>query len=53
MGTKGEKREAIKRNQSKMIVRGRSLLTILRIKAVKAEKANEKLKQLKTHKKGK
>lgn len=37
--TKSEKRERIRKNQVKMIVRGRSIKTIMRIKIAKAEEA--------------
>lgn len=36
MITKGEKREQIERNRRKMVVRGRSIFTLLRVKARKA-----------------
>lgn len=42
MKTKGEKREEQRRNHSKMIVRGRGIFTILRIKIIKANKARKK-----------
>jgi hypothetical protein len=41
---KAEKREEKKRNNSKMIVRGRSIFTLQRIRTEKAIEANEKLK---------
>lgn len=37
--TKGERREKVRRNQRKMIVRGRSIFTVVRQKVLKAEKA--------------
>lgn len=41
METKQEKRERIRKNQSKMIVRGRSIFTIARIKVNKAKDAKK------------
>lgn len=40
---KAEKREKIKRNRSKMLVRGRSIFNIVRIKIKKAEEARKGL----------
>lgn len=42
MKTKAEKREEVRRNNRKMIVRGRSIFTITRIKVAKAEKAQKR-----------
>ena len=39
--TKGERREKIRRNQGKMIVRGRSIFTLARIKVEKAIEARK------------
>lgn len=41
MKTKAERREEKRRNNRKMIVHGRSIFTILRIKAKKAEEAKK------------
>lgn len=37
--TKSEKRERIRKNQRKMVVRGRSIFTIFRVKILKAKDA--------------
>lgn len=50
MTTKGEKREKIRRNQRKMVVRGRSIFTILRVMGKKAEEARKYNDQSKPNK---
>lgn len=45
---KAEQREKRKKNNSKMIVTGRSIFTLSRIKAEKAIEANKQLCKLKT-----
>jgi hypothetical protein len=45
MQTKAERREKRKANNNKMIVTGRSIFTLSRIKAEKAIKANKQLNE--------